>query len=196
MIEDNKISIDSAIENLISIHPLLTKAFNRSMRSKTNLNPGSLFVLGVLSRNGMLSMSEIGCRLSMPKPHITGLVDKLIAENLVERLYDPKDRRIVNVNITEKGMVDFNAIKHEISQELRQKMEKLDTETLETLSLASKQVKDILIKFVVNQPVSSNPTLCNEIQIYKYEKGKKRLENLHSANVGYFNSNCWRSLLV
>jgi DNA-binding MarR family transcriptional regulator len=165
MIEDNKISIDSAIENLISIHPLLTKAFNRSMRSKTNLNPGSLFVLGVLSRNGMLSMSEIGCRLSMPKPHITGLVDKLIAENLVERLYDPKDRRIVNVNITEKGMVDFNAIKHEISQELRQKMEKLDTETLETLSLASKQVKDILIKFVVNQPVSSNPTLCNEEHI-------------------------------
>ena len=165
MIEDNKISIDSSIENLISIHPLLSKAFNRSMRSKTNLNPGSLFVLGVLSRHGMLSMSEIGCKLSMQKPHITGLVDKLIAENLVERLYDPKDRRIVNVNITEKGMVDFNAIKHEISQELRQKLEKLDTETLETLSLASKQVKDILIKFVVNQPVSSNPTLCNEEHI-------------------------------
>jgi len=165
MIEDNKISIDSAIENLISIHPLLSKAFNRSMRSKTNLNPGSLFVLGVLSRNGMLSMSEIGCKLSMQKPHITGLVDKLVAENLVERLYDPKDRRIVNVNITEKGIVDFNAIKHEISQELRQKLEKLDTETLDTLSLASKQVKDILIKFVVNQPVSSNTTFCNEGQI-------------------------------
>jgi len=165
MIEDNKISIDSAIENLISIHPLLSKAFNRSMRSKTNLNPGSLFVLGVLSRNGMLSMSEIGCRLSMQKPHITGLVDKLIAENLVERLYDPKDRRIVNVNITEKGMVDFNDIKHEISKELRQKLEKLDAETLETLSLASKQVKDILIKFVVNQPVSSNTTLFSEDNI-------------------------------
>lgn len=162
MIEDNKISIDSAIENLISIHPLLSKAFNRSMRSKTNLNPGSLFVLGVLSRNGMLSMSEIGCKLSMQKPHITGLVDKLVAENLVERLYDPKDRRIVNVNITEKGMVDFNAIKHEISQELRQKLEKLDAETLETLSLASKQVKDILIKFVVNQPDASNTIFCNE----------------------------------
>ena len=165
MIEDNKISIDSAIENLISIHPLLSKAFNRSMRSKTNLNPGSLFVLGVLSRNGMLSMSEIGCRLSMQKPHITGLVDKLVAENLVERLYDPKDRRIVNVNITEKGMVDFNDIKHEISKELRQKLEKLDAETLETLSLASKQVKDILIKFVVNQPVSSNTTLFSEDNI-------------------------------
>jgi len=132
------------------------------MRSKTNLNPGSLFVLGVLCRNGILSMSEIGCKLSMPKPHITGLVDKLVAENLVERLYDPKDRRIVNVHITEKGMLDFNSIKLEISQELRIKLEKLDVETLKTLSLASKQVKDILIKHVVNQPDSMITTCCNE----------------------------------
>jgi DNA-binding MarR family transcriptional regulator len=111
------------------------------MRSKTNLNPGSLHVLGILSsHNGMLSMSEIGCSLSMPKSHITGLVDKLIAENLVERLYDPKDRRIVNVHITEKGMADFNAIKHEISQELRIKLEKLDAATLHILfRLASQQ---------------------------------------------------------
>ena len=162
MIENTKISIDSVIENLISIHPLLSKAFNKSMRSKTNLNPGSLFVLGVLSRNGILSMSEIGCKLSMPKPHITGLVDKLVAENLVERLYDPKDRRIVNVHITEKGILDFNAIKLEISQELRIKLEKLDVETLQTLSLASKQVKDILIKYVVNQPDSMITTCFNE----------------------------------
>lgn len=132
------------------------------MRSKTNLNPGSLFVLGVLSRNGILSMSEIGCKLSMPKPHITGLVDKLVAEDLVERLYDPKDRRIVNVHITEKGMLDFNAIKLEISQELRIKLQKLDAETLHTLSVATKQVKDILIKFVVNQPDSTITTFCNE----------------------------------
>jgi len=162
MTENTKISIDSAIENLISIQPLLSKVFNRSMRSKTNLNPGSLFVLGVLCRNGILSMSEIGCKLSMPKPHITGLVDKLVAENLVERLYDPKDRRIVNVHITEKGMLDFNSIKLEISQELRIKLEKLDVETLKTLSLASKQVKDILIKHVVNQPDSMITTCCNE----------------------------------
>jgi len=162
MIEDTKISIDSVVENLISIHPLLSKAFNRSMRSKTNLNPGSLFVLGVLSRNGILSMSEIGCKLSMPKPHITGLVDKLVAEDLVERLYDPKDRRIVNVHITEKGISDFNAIKLEISKELRIKLQKLDVETLETLAMASKQVKDILIKYVVNQPDSTITTCCNE----------------------------------
>lgn len=162
MIENDKIPIDSVIENLISLHPLLSKSFTRSIRSKTNLNPGSLYVLGVLSRHEMLSMSEIGYKLAMPKPHITGLVDKLVAENLVERLYDSKDRRIVNVHITEKGKVDFISIKQEISQELRQKLQKLDPETLQTLSIASKQVKDILINFVVDQPETSSAACYNE----------------------------------
>ena len=160
MIENDTLSIDSAIENLISIHPLLSKSFTRSLRSKTNLNPGSLYVLGVLTRNGMLSMTEIGCKLSMPKPHITGLVDKLIAENLVERLYDPKDRRIVNVHITEKGASDFNAIKLEISQELRQKLEKLDATTLQILAESSQHVKDILITIASDQSNVST-TNCN-----------------------------------
>ena len=149
MKENTIISIDSVIENLISIHPLLSKSFSRSIRSKTNLNPGSLYVLGVLTTHGMLSMSEIGCKLSMPKSHITGLVDKLIAEELVERLYDPKDRRIVNVHITEKGAADFNSIKHEISQELRLKLQKLDANTLQVLAESSQHVKDILTTIVI-----------------------------------------------
>jgi len=165
MPENIIISIDTAIENLISIHPLLSKSFTRSIRSKTNLNPGSLYVLGVLSRHGMLSMSEIGCKLAMPKPHITGLVDKLIAENLVERTYDPKDRRIVNVHITEKGAADFNAIKLEISQELRHKLEKLDANTLQILSESSQQVKDILTTIVQNDIHDSATTCCRSEEI-------------------------------
>ena len=165
MPENIIISIDTAIENLISIHPLLSKSFTRSIRSKTNLNPGSLYVLGVLTRNGMLSMSEIGCKLAMPKPHITGLVDKLIAENLVERTYDPKDRRIVNVHITEKGAADFNAIKLEISQELRHKLEKLDANTLQVLSESSQQVKDILTTIVQNDIHDSATTCCRSEEI-------------------------------
>ena len=158
MIEKDTLSIDSVIENLISIHPLLSKSFTRSIRSKTNLNPGSLYVLGALTRHGMLSMSEIGCKLSMPKPHVTGLVDKLISENLVERLYDPKDRRIVNVHITEKGVADFYAIKLEISQELRQKLQKLDTETLQVLSESTQHVKEILMKIVQDNAHPSDTT--------------------------------------
>ena len=153
MIEHEKSSIDSIIENLISIHPLLTKSFTRSIRTKTktNLSVGSLYVLALLSRNNVLTMSDIGIKLSMPKPHVTSLVDRLIAEEMVERLYDPKDRRIVNVKITKKGIEDFNTIKLDISQEMRQSLQLLDHESLTLLSSASKQVKEILISMVSEQ---------------------------------------------
>ena len=120
------VSIDRIIENLIYLHPLLSKSLTRSIRAKTNLNPGSLYILGMLSKHEILSMSEIGCKLSMPKPHVTGQVDKLIAEEMVERVFDPNDRRIINVRMTEKGKEDFKAIKQEVSQDMRERIEKLD----------------------------------------------------------------------
>lgn len=162
MTQNENTSINQIIENLISIHPLLSKTFTRSLRSKSNLNPGSLYVLGVLTRHGKLSMSDIGCKLSMPKPHITALVDKLIAEEMVERLFDTKDRRIVYVQITEKGIKDFNAIKIEISQEIREKLQFLDAEKLEAFSISSKQVKDNLMAITVDTRSSS--TACKSEQ--------------------------------
>ena len=160
MIENEKKFVDSVIENLISIHPLLSKGFTRGLRAKTNLNPGSLYVLGVLARHGKMSMSEIGCRLSMPKSHITGLVDKLIADDLVERLYDPNDRRIINIQITDKGVDDFKAIKVEISQDLREKLQLLNEEQLQTLATASLQVKDVLIWMLQQHQALSGQAYC------------------------------------
>ncbi len=152
------VSIDKIIENVIYLHPLLSKSLTRSIKSKTNLNPGSLYVLGMLSKYEMLSMSEIGCKLSMPKPHVTAQVDKLIAENMVERLFDPNDRRIINIKLTEKGKKDFIAIKQEVSIDMRARIEKLDVEKLKLLSESTQVVKDILSEIMVDSKEAS----CNK----------------------------------
>ena len=162
MSESDNITIDSVIENLISIYPLLSKSFTRSIRSKTNLNPGSLFILGILDRNGILSMSEIGCKLSMPKPHVTAQVDKLIAENMVERLFDPNDRRIVNIKLTEKGKTDFESIKVQISHEMRQSIETLDENKVKILFESSSQVREILSE-IMTENSHSPQTCCKQL---------------------------------
>jgi len=153
------VSIDKIIENLIYLHPLLSKSLTRSIRAKTNLNPGSLYILGMLSKHGLLSMSEIGCKLSMPKPHVTGQVDKLITEEMVERLFDPNDRRIVNIRMTEKGKEDFKAIKLEVSQDMRQRIEKLNDEKLNALYDSTQVVRDILSDIMIDTKM----TLCTKI---------------------------------
>ena len=81
----------------------------------------------------------------MPKPHVTGIVDKLIFEGFVERVSDPNDRRIVNIKITAKGTKNLFSIKKVISEDLRNRLSKLDEKKLEILSATSQQVKEILI---------------------------------------------------
>jgi DNA-binding MarR family transcriptional regulator len=161
MNSNETVSIDKIIENLIYLHPLLSKSLTRSIKMKTNLNPGSLFILGLLSKYDVLSMSEIGCKLSIPKPHVTAQVDKLITEGMVERLLDPNDRRIVNIRFTEKGKEDFKAIKQEISKDMRERIEKLDENRLTQLFDSTQQVREILSEIMVDS--HSSTTSCTKI---------------------------------
>jgi len=153
------VSIDKIIENLIYLHPLLSKSLTRSIRLKTNLNPGSLYILGMLCKYEMLSMSEIGCKLSMPKPHVTAQVDKLILEEMVERIFDPQDRRIINIRMTEKGKEDFIAIKLEVTKDMRERIQKIEPSKLAVLSDSTQYVRDILSDIMID---SHTPNSCNK----------------------------------
>lgn len=142
-------TIDQIVENLFRIFPLLSKNLTKSLRAKTNINPGTLYVMGVLNRHEMLSMSEIGCKLSMPKPHVTTHIDKLIADNIVERLFDPNDRRIINIKMTDKGKADFAAIKLEITKEMRDKIKTLNEQRIIELLDTSSRLKSILSEIMI-----------------------------------------------
>lgn len=137
--------IDSIAENLITIHPLLYKSIARPMRSQSTTTPGGMFVLGCLNRHGILSMSDISNCLLMPKPHVTGIVDRLIEAGYVERKSDPKDRRIVNIAMTVKGSKHLETTKKSISKNLKSKLLLLSEDEIERLAVASQEVRQILL---------------------------------------------------
>ena len=143
-----KLKIDLIADNLISIHPLLFKSISKPLRNQSSITPGGMFVLGSLKRHGTLSMSDIGKCLAMPKPHVTVIVDKLIEEGYVERQSDPKDRRIVNILLTERGLADFESIKLAISENLKIKLSALSDDEQNILVTASQQVREILISIL------------------------------------------------
>ncbi|MGC9151994.1 MAG: MarR family winged helix-turn-helix transcriptional regulator [Microbacter sp.] len=145
--------IDKIVDNLSTLHPLISKSFSKQLRSKTNLNPGSLFIMGLLNKYHTLTMSEIGRKLSMPKPHVTVLVDKLIEEKLVERIPDTNDRRIINIHITPKGESQYEIVKREITEEMRNKIRQLTDHQIEQLAEASETLKELLVlSFNVTSP--------------------------------------------
>ncbi|MDD2307155.1 MAG: MarR family transcriptional regulator [Prolixibacteraceae bacterium] len=81
----------------------------------------------------------------MPKPHVTAIIDRLIDAGYVERQSDPKDRRIINISLTPKGSKIFETTQKLVSKNLKSKLLLLSDEELEKLSVASQQVREILL---------------------------------------------------
>ncbi len=80
-------------------------------------------VLSTLAENDGLSLSEIGKRIYLDKPAITGLADRLEKDGLVERRRTSEDRRVIRLYLTEKGqnlLQRFEKIATEVDRELVQ----------------------------------------------------------------------------
>jgi DNA-binding MarR family transcriptional regulator len=85
------------------------------------LSEGRLRVLGILRFNqGSLSMTGLAEALRTTPRNVTGLVDHLEKDGLVERVADPADRRSVLTRLTEKGEAKIGSVwkaglKHQVS---------------------------------------------------------------------------------
>ncbi len=154
--------IDEIAENLVAIFPIVAKTYTKAVRSKTEFTPATLFTLGALFHHGKLTMTGIGNHLMVPKPHVTVLVDKLISDELVERLYDESDRRIIYIQLTEKGREIFLATKKIIGKEFRDRLEQLDQGAKERLLDSSANVKEVLVEIMKDIYVQNNNCVKNQ----------------------------------
>jgi DNA-binding MarR family transcriptional regulator len=62
-----------------------------------------LHVLFLLTSEGPQAMGRLAEQLSVSMPNVTGIVDRMVAHGLVERLRDEEDRRLVVVSATATG---------------------------------------------------------------------------------------------
>jgi len=100
--------------NLLRTHGCLSSFVDADLRGQ-NLTASQLNALLVLRAAGPegLLMSEIGRRLVVTKSNVTGLVDRLERQGLVERT-DHDDRRATVVRLTAEGAkrIDEAAPRH------------------------------------------------------------------------------------
>lgn len=78
----------------------------RTMRthSTSGLTPTQMSALGVVFRDGPLTLGQLAHAEHVRAPSISRTVDSLVNEGLVERTPNPEDARAVLVNITDAGV--------------------------------------------------------------------------------------------
>lgn len=79
------------------------RAFQRHVGHPFDLRPVEFTLLMLLQGNGRAAPKQIGAALRLPAPHVTTLVDRLLARGLVTRGRDPDDGRAVRVQLSDAG---------------------------------------------------------------------------------------------
>ena len=100
------------------------------------LTPDQFGVLAILWDNPGLSQGEIARILVKDPPNVTRIVDRLEANNLVERRSDPDDRRAYRVFPTSPGRALHQTLGPEILQlrsELFQSLSQKEQDSLRTM---------------------------------------------------------------
>jgi len=138
--------IDSIISNILFIKPMFFKALVNSKGLMTIVNPGTYYIMLALEKHKALSMSTIGSAVSMPRPNVTALVDKMISDRLAERTPDPKDRRIIKIGLTRKGYKTKKLVDKALKEHTSQKLSSLSDSEIKQLSSSLTKVRNIFAK--------------------------------------------------
>jgi len=140
---ENK-AIDSILDNLFQVLPIVHKKLLRmDMGGVTgNLSRLHLAIMGMLGE-GSLPISEIGMRLVAPKSQMTRLVDQLVGLGIAVRQPDARDRRVINISLTDHGRAVLRERRELVKKSIRGKISCLTSAELATLSDALMKLKDI-----------------------------------------------------
>lgn len=101
MIEEQKL-----LESLTKVVPEMNFQFNRALEvmAKDTLTPTQLKIVLSLRSRKVLSMSRLADRLLISKPQLTTTVDGLVKLGFIERIFDPTDRRKIEIQLTQAGL--------------------------------------------------------------------------------------------
>ncbi len=101
-------------------------------------------------------ISVMADKLSISRSHMTGHIDQLVKEGLLNKVPDKNDRRIIRVVTTPEGRLVRNKYRKVFEKHVEQKLSLLSPEELEEFYKSIKIIKNIVKKF--NDPLYKNET--------------------------------------
>ena len=142
-----KAEIDQIFEAVVYLYTE-SRRITKELARRVQLTGPQLTVVKILEGIGDISLSELSDKIRAQNSTVTGIIDRMEREGLVQRARSTEDRRVVHIRLTEKGqklardipvepMVIFrNALGSLSAQETR--------ELLRILTKLAKRVKSIV----------------------------------------------------
>ncbi len=99
--------MESSISELLSLLFVVGRSLRESMRKSVTKDKSASFLqfetLRYVKENGRPHMRDVANYFRITPPAATLLIDALVREKLLKRIYDAKDRRAIRLALTETG---------------------------------------------------------------------------------------------
>ncbi len=97
-----KAQVDRIAEAIIYLYTE-SRRLTKDQAAKVGLTGPQLSVVKILEEIGDLSLSDLSERIRAQNSTVTGIVDRMEREGLVDRKRSADDRRVVHIRLTDKG---------------------------------------------------------------------------------------------
>ncbi len=88
------------VANLFQEVMILYKQRMSKVFEDSGITPPQGMVLGILSQKNKIKVTELSSKLGLSNSTVSGIVDRLEKQEMVERVRSEKDRRVVYVSMT------------------------------------------------------------------------------------------------
>lgn len=138
-------SREQCIAAIYDMYPLCRKfIFDTFDTKKHNLTSTQRMVLLSLSRNGILSMTQLAKKINTSNEQATRAVARLVERGLVQRNQNTENRRVVNINLTDNARELIESLYAEIHEELADKFKNVSNEEVEATYNSALQLSEML----------------------------------------------------
>lgn len=120
--------------------------------------------------DGTLTMSELAHWIQMPKQQMTKIVNRLVEYEFVERIYDPADRRLIKIKITDKALTYIDHFLEQDAGCFRQLLGQMSREERGDFKKAIETMMRILTKL----PSSGESGLSAQNRLYMQQNNEER----------------------
>ncbi|MGH4139899.1 MarR family winged helix-turn-helix transcriptional regulator [Clostridium sp.] len=141
--------IDEIFDELISVFPMFTKkifVINDNTITNKGIARAHVNLMRFLKTEGACTMTDLGKMLYVSKPNITVLVNKLVEFNMVKRILDQNDRRIIYIELTEIGHTCLEKHTEAMKISFNKSMQKFNIDDLALLKETLNNMKIIVEK--------------------------------------------------
>jgi DNA-binding MarR family transcriptional regulator len=99
-----------------------------------NLTIAQLKSLFLIAHHGNMNLKRLAEELGVTSSNVTGIVDRLVRQGLVTRQEDPNDRRMLQLQVTDKGEAILASLREQTVSSMSEVLARMSVKDLSSLA--------------------------------------------------------------